>query len=163
MKSPLWILNSILAAILGTTLAYIFFSPRQIPTQPSLRILPAEAFKEQAKKPLEPSFLKTIYEENDLFGTFKQKPALVEEKEKVAPPPLPPKPKPIKAPENAKVSFLEPLKITVTGIIVSTKESDNQVIIADESKQERLYKVGDKIVDAYILRIFKNKVIFIRS
>ncbi len=163
MKSPLWILNSILAIVLCTVCMYAFFSSWQKPSQPSLRIQPVASTKEEVKKPFDQGFLRTIYEENDLFGTYTPHVSEPSTGLEIATPPTPPTPKPFVSLTPPAVSFLEPLKITITGIITSTEETDNQVIIADAAKEEKLYKVGDKIADAHILRIFRNKVIFIRS
>lgn len=164
MKSPLWIINSILMLFFISVLGYIVFSSKETPTQISLRSITTPTTEETEKK-LDEGFLKAIYEDNDLFGTYVPKSVITEkEQEVVVAPPLPPRPKPSIPLPTPSVSFMEPLRVSVTGIIMSTNEADNQVIISDNAtKQEKLYRVGDKILDAHILRIFANKVIFIRA
>jgi type II secretory pathway component PulC len=56
------------------------------------------------------------------------------------------------------------LPITITGIDWSSNEINSRVsIVNNNTKQSALYKTGDKLFDAYILRIFQNRVLFIRS
>lgn len=164
MKSPLWIINSILALFLIIIVGYIVFSSKEIPKFVSLRSITTQPTEETGKK-LDEGFLKVIYEDNDLFGTFVPKRIEAEKaQEAITPPPTPPRPKPLMPLPVPTVNFMEPLNVSVTGIIMSTNEADNQVIIADNAtKQEKLYRVGDKILDAHILRIFSNKVLFIRA
>lgn len=164
MKSPLWIINSFFAIILITIILYTFFSSWKIPSTFPLTVSTPMKIEEESKKILDDSSIKLIYQDNDLFGTFIPKPILEEKRIDVKLPPTPPMPKfspPLPIPS---VSFMEPLKVIVTGIIMSTNESDNQVIISDNAtKAQKLYRVGEKIYDAHILRIFPNKVIFIRA
>lgn len=120
-----------------------------------------ETTKKEGPKPKD---LRVIYEENDLFGTFK--PAIVPEKlvETLPPLPLPPAPKPVITPQPPPIHFLEPLPIKITGIIASSNEAKSQVSIMNiNSKKTESYKVGDKVFDGYIIRIFPKKIIVIRS
>lgn len=165
MKSPIWIINSALLLLLFVTLGYLL--PKvQLPGIISLRPKTFEGTTEKDHKPLSQAFLKTIYEDNDLFSTYTQAPKRepVVEQLQVVPPPTPPAMRqttPLPAPV---INFMEPLKITLTGILISSSPSDNRVIIADNAtKEEKLYKMGDKVADAFILRIFKNKIILLRS
>lgn len=162
MKSPVWILNSVLALFLLIMLLYISFSSWEIPSQPSLVTQPISTVPEE-RKPLEQRFLQTIYEDNDLFGTYIAQPIEQLQSLQISPPPRPPAPRPIIPLAPVAVNFLEPLNITITGIIIGSSESSNQVIISDSAKQEKIYKTGDKILDAHILRIFRNKIMLIRS
>lgn len=164
MKSPLWIINSFFALVLILIISYAFFSSRQIPsTLPLASNAQAKTIKEGLKKTLVDSDIKVIYQDNDLFGTYI--PTITSEKSiEIALPPAPPMPKFSQPLPMHSVNFMEPLKVSVTGIIMSTNEADNQVIISDNAtKAQKLYKTGEKINDAHILRIFPNKVIFIRA
>jgi len=64
-----------------------------------------------------------------------------------------------------KPKFLDPLDITLKGIIVLVhNDSKNRAIIADnKTNKELTYKVGSAIEDAQLIRILSNKVIFLRS
>jgi type II secretion system protein C len=102
---------------------------------------------------------------NDLFNTYKESQAQEEkpeEKKLVLPtPPAPQAPAPV---QPRPVQFLEPLPITLKGIMYSTDERSNRVVIEEnKSKSEKLYKVGDTIEDSEIVRIYYNKVMIIRS
>lgn len=166
MKSPIWIVNSALILLLLVMMSYIFFSRVDVPSQVSLRPQSIELVTDKTHKPLNDGFLKTIYEENDLFGTYlpAQTPISKVPKIQVVPPPTPPEIRPTTPLPAPVINFMDPLKITLTGIIMSSNESENRVIIADNAtKEEKLYKMGDKIADAYILRIFKNKILLLRS
>ena len=120
-----------------------------------------EIIKKEGPKPKD---LRMIYEENDLFGTFK--PAILPEKVVPAIPslPRPPAPKPVITPQPPPIQFLEPLPIKITGIIASSNEAKSQVsIMNNNTKKTDSYKVGDKLFDAYIIRIFPKKIVIIRS
>lgn len=165
MKSPLWIINSILAISLVALLFFILYSLKNItrrPQLPPLKIAPKrEVVKKEAPKPKD---LRLIYEENDLFGTYK--PLFMPEKPVEAIPalPKPPAPKPVIRQQPPPIQFLEPLPIKITGIIASSNEARSQVsIMNNNTRKTDSYKVGDKLFDASIIRIFPKKVIIIRS
>ena len=70
MKSPLWIVTSILAIILAALLAFVMFSARTLFVRPetapiTVIKIPAVDTKEDVK----PQHLSIIYEEHDLFST----------------------------------------------------------------------------------------------
>lgn len=165
MKSPLWIINSILIAILVAMAIFILYSIKNITQRPrigSIKVMPRpEVIKKEVLKPKD---LRVIYEENDLFGTFKQ--AIIPEKapEVIPQLPKPPAPKPVITPQPPPIQFLEPLPIKITGIIASSNEAKSQVsIMNNNTKKTESYRVGDKLFDAYIIRIFPKKIIIIRS
>ena len=63
--------------------------------------------------------------------------------------PPPPVVKPAALVEIKPVQFLEPLAITLKGIMYSSDEQHNRAIIADnKSEAQKLYKVGDALEDA---------------
>jgi len=102
---------------------------------------------------------------NDLFNTYKESPAQeekIEEKKLVLPaPPAPQAPVPV---QPRTVQFLEPLQVTLKGIMYSSDERSNRAVIEEnKSKNEKLYKVGDTVEDSEIVRIYYNKVMLIRS
>lgn len=166
MKSPLWILNSILAILLLVVLGYILFSLKNVTQSPGISsIVPTaiiEAIKKEGPKPKD---IKFIYEGNDLFRTYKPEISKALNPADLIPSePLPPRPRPIAMPDKPGIQFLEPLPIKITGIIAHSVENKSQVTILNtNTKKSESYKVGDKLFDAYIVRIFPNKVIIIRS
>jgi len=106
--------------------------------------------------------IEKIYK-HDLFDTYREVQARPESTLPELPPP-PSKATP-RMPVARKASFLEPLGITLKGImIVSGDDAKSRVIIGDnKTNQEAVYKVGDKIEDAQLIRIFKNKIMFVRA
>ncbi len=110
-----------------------------------------------------PIYIEKIYE-HDLFGTYQEKAVSPHEK---ALPTLPPAPKPQVAvvPPIPTPQFIDPLNITLKGILVmSSQEDKNRAIIQDnKTTAEKTYKVGDAVEDAQLIRIFSNKIILLRS
>lgn len=159
MKHPFWIVNNTFVLILFLTAIFIFLSrptiSRRVPLEPE-EIHPI-------KQEIAKIDLSKIYT-NDLFDTFKQPLPPIVQPEYGKPMPPPPTPKLPPMPPKQPLKFLEPLKITLRGIIVGSDERLNRAII--ESTQEakaKNYKVGDAIEDAQLIRILKNKIILIRS
>ena len=161
MKHPIWIFNSILVFFITAVCLFVVFTYKTAPERESLE---PDAFRKSIQKDELKVNISKIYED-DLFGTYK-KPLTPEEKlvfEKPAPtPPEPAQPKP---PEHPKPQFLDPLKITLSGIIIiGYDESKNRAIIKDEkTSTEKAYQVGDNIEDAQIIKIVHDKVILLRS
>lgn len=165
MKSPLWIINSSLAIIFLSIITFILLSLGSIVEKPRMASLDG-ASKSAAIKRVEQKTpdIKSIYEDRDLFGTYKPAsfPQKVTEQLPVIPPP--PVPKPIVTPETPPIVFLEPLPITINGIISSSDETKSQVtVVNNNTKKSESHRLGDKIFDAYIIRIFPKKIIIIRS
>ena len=159
MRYPLWILNSALVILVILVLLFIWFSQEKIPRRASIE--PREVSVSIIKEAPTINIAK-IYE-NDLFDTYREP---VEPPPPSFPaPPQPPAPQQPKIPVKGKPSFLDPLPITLKGIIiVSQDDAKSMVTIADNNtKQEVVYKIGDIIEDAQLIRIFRNKVIFVRA
>ena len=161
MRHPLWILNSSLLVLLLLALGFIFFS-RQSP--PSREELEPDAPVKTIKKEISKVNIAKIYE-NDLFGTYKKEFPAPAGPEGVEALPEPPAPRQVSVPALPKPKFLDPLDITLKGIIVLVhNDSKNRAIIADnKTNKELTYKVGSAIEDAQLIRILSNKVIFLRS
>lgn len=160
MRSPLWILTSILFSLCVLVAVFILMTGRNVPSRASLRIQSGMAMP---LKDVSRVNVARIYE-NDLFNTYIAPESPKAEKEvaiKVPNPPMPQAPAFIQKP---RPQFFDPLDIALKGVIFSYDDKDNRVIIADnKTKIERLYKVGDRIEDADIVHIGKNKVVFLRS
>lgn len=161
MKHPFWILNSAIALLLVFAFLFMMLFRQSTPYRESLE-------PEVSARTSKPEELKIniarIYE-HDIFDTYQKKNEQLFEPTIEIPLPPPPQPTFAKIPEMPKVEFLDPLNITLKGIvIVSSNESKNRAIIQDnETKREMTYKVGNSIADAQLVRIFNNKVIFLRS
>lgn len=163
MRHPVWIVNSALFFLFFATLCYVLLSGRHDP-----EIEPIEP-KEQKDRPAQPKSsevnIAKIYE-RDLFGTYVPK---VVEPEKIpeSPSTLPEPPPPAIPiiPQKPRPQFLEPLSITLKGImIISQDDTLNKAIIADnKTKKEQIYKMGDMLEDAHLIKIFRNKVVMLRS
>lgn len=162
MKHPFWIINLGLLSLVLMALAFVYVSNVRItgdlepydiePTPPAPR-------KEQNVT----INIKKIYED-DLFGTYVKEIPRVRNFETSIPFPNPPAQQKITIPAIIEPEFLEPLQVTLKGIIVvSSNDSKNRAMIQDnKTMQEGTYKVGDLIQDAQLIRIFKNKIIFLR-
>lgn len=165
MKSPLWIVTSMLVLFFVAMLIFIMVSMRSLLESPLLSPIKV------SPKPEMPSFeapkpkdLSVIYEDRDLFGTTQ--PITIAPKQVVPLPtiPPPPTPKPVKEEPAPASEFLEPLPIKITGIIASSNETKSQVTVVNENtKESSSYKIGDKLFDAYILRILPKKIVILRS
>lgn len=166
MKSSLWLLNSVLILFLTGMLIVLSFSwpklkqiPQQVPTKSTVK-------KEVPSKDIVKSQdLQYIFGENDLFKTTKFLPKVEPEVTQQVPPiPRPPVPKRISETPQPAVQFLEPLPIKLTGITSHAIEAKSQANILNvNTRQTKSYRVGDKLFDAYIIRIFPRKIILIRS
>lgn len=160
MRHAWWIVNSSLLLFLVAATLFILLSrqpmPRRISFEPDTEIKPV-------KREIAKIDLNKIYS-NDLFDTYRTPITPVEQPESAKPMPPPPSPKPSKPPVTPPPKFLEPLQVSLKGIIVGADEKYNVAIIEDaKEKRSKNYRVNDKIEDAQLIRIFKNKIILIRS
>jgi type II secretory pathway component PulC len=160
MRNPLWILNlSLLLIFLGSLLiiALIRIKP------PARKSLAISVTPRLPKKSISSIDLSRIYE-NDLFKLYQKQPPPIKIPQVDTTFPPAPSPHPLPPIEAPRIEFLEPLKVTLKGIISSNDEKDNRAIIMDnKTKKEDIYALGDTIEDAEIIRIASNKVIFVRS
>lgn len=161
MKYPLWILNSSLLFLILIVIAFAFVSRQRIP--PRAAIIPEEGAPALEREGVKINISK-IYE-HDLFGTYVKEMPMPEEEKTGENLPTPPTPKAPRTPEIPRPQFLEPLNITLKGIIVFVRDSDKNCAIIEnnQTKQEACYKLGDTLEDAQLIRILSNKVLFLRS
>lgn len=158
MNHPLWLINSSLFLTLLLAIAFIFFSKPTIPVR--ARLIPTEI--KAPKKPALKVDSTKIYT-NDLFGTY-QEPMVPPKEPEVSAIPQPPAPQPVKVPLATPPKFLDPLQVSLKGMIIVSNEAENIAIIEDsKTKTTKNYKVGDKVEDAQLIRIMRNKITFIRS
>ncbi len=161
MRQPLWLLNSILLVAIFGALLFVLYSTVKVPTRTS--IAPIEQPEPKKKEALAKINLEIIYT-NDLFNTF-QAPAVTPKKPELAfSLPQPPQPISVTIPKPPAPQFLEPLPLTLTGVILFDNKNKSRAMILDnKTRKEALYKLEDEIEDAQLIRIFKNKVILLRS
>lgn len=159
MKHPFWIINLGLLSLVLAAFAFIFISsvktPHREDIEPS-QVLPRKESRVAIN-------IKKIYED-DLFGTYSKELPRVKQLDTTIPFPEPPAQQKIVIPAIIEPEFLDPLQVTLKGIIVvGSNDSKNRAMIQDnKTMQEGTYKVGDLIQDAQLIRIFKNKIIFLR-
>lgn len=161
MKHPFWLLNSALLLLFVAVLGFVFFSNPQAPEKEPIE---PEPYTKKLKTATAAVNINKIYE-NDLFDTYQREVKPLDQGPQLSPFPEPPAPTPVSIPPEAKPQFLEPLNITLKGIfVVLNDDSKNRAIIADnKTNKETIYKVGDAIEDAQLVRIFSNKILLIRS
>lgn len=160
MRYPLWVLNSVLFILVISALLFIAFSREQLPEREDIE---PEVSVTARRDGISTVNLKQIYE-NDLFGTYKKEVAASREPKYIVPLPEPPARIEPSIPEKPQPQFLDPLPITLKGIMSLSDGAKNKAIVEDNNtNREAIYKIGDKFEDAQLIRIFKNKVIFVRS
>jgi len=160
MRYSLWALNSGLFILIICTFLFVLLSRETIPEREEIEPEQVTTFRKDGASVIN---LKQIYE-NDIFGTYEKEIEKPKEPKYVVPLPEPPSRVIAKVPKKFKPKFLPPLNLTLKGIMSVSDGSKNKAIIQDnKTKREAMYKVGDKFEDAQLMRIFKNKVIFVRA
>lgn len=158
VRQPLWIINCILLGLFSFGLGLILLWQPTIPKPINITAKPVIS----QPKSVAPINTQSIYE-NDLFKTIDSSQE-VESQDELASLPTPPGYQDFKPRSNHKPAFLEPLPITITGIMAFEDELDRRAIIMDNrSKIETIYKIGDDLEDAQIIRILRNKVVIVRA
>lgn len=161
MRHPFWIINSTLLFLALVVFGFILLSGQSVPAREDIE--PNETFK-----PIDSGAAKInisqIYQ-HDLFNTYKDVFSEQGKLDAVAPMPTPPTPQTPEPVRQARPTFLDPLNITLKGVIaILGDETKNRAIISDNNtQQEHTYMVQDMIEDAQVVRIFSNKVILLRS
>jgi len=163
MKSPLWAINSFLVALLLTLTAVVLWSSRyRVHAQSLDGSKYVQQFDPSGQK-TKPVNIGSIYT-NDIFGTYTEPLPNDDIVIQSSPFPAPPQQVIAQHVHPKPVTYLEPLKISLVGIIAATDDTNNRAIITDDAtKQESTYHVGDVVKDSQIIRIFPRKVILIRS
>jgi type II secretory pathway component PulC len=163
MTQGLWVVNSSLLVIFCIMLFVNSFLKLEPPILRLKRILVEEIQKK--KQEALAATIKTwekIYQ-NDIFGTFVQQEVKIVKQSFITPIPEPKATVVIPPPEIKKIDFVAPLNITVKGLIVAADENKSIAMVADEAGKEGIYHLGEKIKDAQIIKIARNRIIFIRA
>lgn len=160
MKHPLWLLNSILLFILIIVVGFIvFMRPRAVYLEP---YEPVDSEIKPHKRTLPKIDLAVIYSD-DLFNTYKA-PVAPAQPEQVPAVPQPPAIRPSRPSVPPTPKLLDPLNVSLKGIMITGDDATNIAVIENEQTNiSKNYKVGDKIEDAQLIRIMKNKISIVRS
>jgi len=161
MKHPFWIINSALSLLFILVLLFAYFFQTSLPEREHVE--PSSISKHAPTEKVQINIAK-IYE-HDLFNTYKSKFTSTESSPIVEPLPEPPIPQKVSIPELPAPQFLEPINVTLKGIItVNIDNNKNRCIIENNNtKEEHIYRTGDLIDDARVIRIFSNKIIVLRT
>jgi len=159
-RPQLWILNCALLGLLLIAALIVLLTQQKKPRWEPIEPTP---FVGITKQVIPETVIAKIYE-NDLFNTYHRPTPDIKKKELEAQMPPPPTPLPPPPLEIPQARFMEPLPITVKGIIVVGDDQNNRVLIENsKSKEEKTFKIGDRIDDGQIIRIFRNRIILIRA
>lgn len=163
MKQDLWLVNSSLALMFAVSLGFYALLLQKPPRWVGPKALPVHAESEQAQVPPQPTpSWEKIYLD-DIFSTYVPKEVVATKQNFVTPIPEPKAPTIVPPPDIKKIDFVAPLTVTLHGIIVGSDESKNAAMIADETNKEGMYRLGEKIKDAQIIKIANNRVVFLRA
>lgn len=161
MGKPIWILSASLILLLALFAGYAYFFDIKLPAPIPLTPIVQPEPEVHAADKFDPSL---IYEQ-DLFSTYippqqQEDSAFIE----VKPLPQAPQEVVVQAPQDRQPRFVEPLAVSLTGImIVGDARHDRAIIFDTKTRQEVNYKVGDLIDDAQLVAIYPNRVLLIRS
>ncbi len=161
MKQQLWIINSSFIGFF--VLAYALTILLKVES-PQLRLPKKPLYDLERKKEtvIPAGYWDPIFK-NDIFNTFvvaEQNPV---QQQLVTPIPEIKEPAIVPPPALPKQDFVDALKILIKGIIVADDESRNVAMIEDETQKESLYHLGEKIKDAQIIKIGRNRVVLLRA
>jgi type II secretory pathway component PulC len=162
MKHPFWIVNStlLIVVVIVATVLYLVQNPmpepESITAQTRTHRTQEEAVQIDSRK---------IYE-NDLFGTYhKEEPVSPFAQAYIPPFPEPPMPHDTPPVVEPQPQFLEPLNITLKGIVVVNNSDipSSAIIENKQNGQEFNYALGDTIEDARVIRVYPNKIVLLRT
>ena len=161
MRQQVWVLNSSLLLIFITIL---IISSLLQQTPPKLKIKTKIKIKKiKKKKPASFINIDKILK-NDLFDTFIESlPEQPMKKSLISPIPEVPLARIKPAPIIKKPEFVNPLPIKLKGIIQSNDELKSIAMIEDETQKEGLYHLGEKIKDAQLIKLSRNKIVLLRA
>lgn len=160
MKLQLWIVNSFLVLLF---LLALIVSQLLEQRTPVVNIVPVSFERKKMElKPVVATSWEKIYQ-GDVFGTYVKPVVEITKPSLVTPIPEPSPAQIITPPEPKLPLFVTPLNIVLKGIIVTGDEQKSAAMIADESNKERMYYLGDKIKDAQIIKIARNRIVVLRA
>lgn len=162
MKLQLWVINSLLLFVLVFALILNNLFKHEPPVIHIKKISKELETQKIEAIPTTSTSWEKIYQ-NDVFNTY-QAPAIKVIKQSFVTPI--PEAQPVSftpPPEPKPIPFLPPLTISLKGIIASASEENSVAMIADETNKEKMFHLGDKVKDAEVIKISRNKVVLLRS
>jgi type II secretory pathway component PulC len=160
MKLQLWIINSFLVLLFLLTLILGQLLEQEVPV---VSIAPVSFERKKIEvTPVVAAGWEKIYQA-DVFDTYVKPVVEITKPSLVTPVPEPAPAQVISPPDPKLPSFIDPLTVTLKGIIVTGDEQRSAAMIADETNKERMYYLGDKIKDAQIIKIVRNRIVLLRA
>ncbi len=160
MKLQLWIINSFLVLLFLLALMLSQLLEQAVPV---VSIAPVSFEQKKVEvAPVVMSGWEKIYQ-LDVFDTYVKPVVEITKPSLVTPVPDPTPAQVITPPEPKLPSFVDPLSITLKGIILTSDEQKSAAMVADETNKERMYYLGDKIKDAQIINIARNRIVLLRA
>ncbi len=163
MKQQMWLLNSsllVLLLIAWIVSLLLYIESPLVKKNGFATIASASMIQESL---LAPDHFDAIFT-YDLFGAVVvSKQTGLGPKSFVTPVPEQPPIEEEEPPVPPKQEFIDPLPLTVKGIILSSDETHDVAMIEDETKKESLYHLGDAIKDGTIIKIVRDRVVILRT
>ena len=164
MRQPLWAINSSLLFLF--LLGQVVFLMVKIPMPRRVSLEPGvmKALEKQTAVVVD---IKTIYDENDIFGTYTPRAPVMPKQPDMTIPQMPEAPAaiPLTVPVEPQKVFVPPLPVVLKGVIYLHDQPSRSVAMVQfqDSKEEINYRVGQLINDAQILKIFADHIVVVRS
>lgn len=164
MRQPLWAINSSLLFLVLLGQAVFFMVKMPMPRRASLEPGAMQAIEKNVAAVVD---IKTIYDENDLFGTFSPRAPVLPKQIDMSVPQMPDAPSaiPLAVPVEPQKVFVPPLPVVLKGVIYLHDQPSRSVAMVQfqDSKEEINYHVGQLINDAQILKILPDHIVVVRS
>ncbi len=164
MRQPLWAINSSLLFLFLLGQVVFFMVKMPMPRRVSLEPGAMGTLTKQTAAVVD---IKTIYDENDLFGTYTPRAPVVPKQPDMTIPQIPEAPAviPLTVPVEPQKVFIPPLPVVLKGVIYLHDQPSRSVAMVQfqDSKEEINYRVGQLINDAQILKIFADHIVVVRS
>ncbi|MCX5923762.1 MAG: hypothetical protein NTU89_04365 [Candidatus Dependentiae bacterium] len=164
MRQPLWAINSSLLFLVLLGQAVFFMVKMPMPRRVSIEPGAMQAVEKNITTVVD---IKTIYDENDLFGTFLPRAPILPKQIDMSVPQMPDAPSaiPLTVPVEPQKVFVPPLPVVLKGVIYLHDQPSRSVAMVQfqDSKEEINYHVGQLINDAQILKILPDHIVVVRS
>lgn len=159
VKQQLWIANSTLVGLLIFSVGTHLLIKQDVPVFSGKKRRSSQVMQQRTSV----VNVEKIYK-NDLFDTYVAQPEKgPQAKNLVSPIPQLNLPATSAPPPPKRVAFVAPLGVQVKGIILSPDQSRSIVMVTDQTGKEEVYHVGDKIQDAQVIKLTKNKMVLLRG
>lgn len=160
MRNQFWIFNiSLVLMFILAIMINILLKQTYIPIRERVA---EKTYARQGQLKTTQLKIEKIYE-NDLFDTYSAKTGHEIAKTKLPPLPNPKPPKVYSIPTPPAIELIPPLNVTLKGIMFSLENSKSVVLIEDETSKEKSYKLGDRVKDAQIIKIARDRAVILRT